>query len=256
MSDQSELRIEGHRLVRIPDTRRGILRHPGTLVITRDLLMFVPADAGADGEIDRAIATIDDDFPEALGALSARIASLPQGTVISRAHPALSPPDDDGRLRLAQLGQEDDLLLPADHVRPVQLLLGPPRVEPPPPPPIATVPRFAGTTGPAYRETGPGGWIGPVSGGLSVLLTWALLPVMCLISIFVVEEVDDELGAMLFLVGGGALMTAHLGTVVGTVMSFVRRERNRWWGLAAAFMLLLSSAVILVGSLVALDELF
>jgi hypothetical protein len=257
MNDETELQVDGQRLVRIPDARRGILRHLGTLVLTRDLLLFVPPDPGAAAELEAAAAADDDEsFAELLDALATRVAALPRGTVISRAHPALIPPDADGRVRLMQLGEEDDLLIPADRIRLVQLILGPPRIVPPPPPPIDSVPMFAGTTAPVYAEGGPGGWIGPVSAGLSVLLTWAVLPVVCLISIFVVEEMDDELGAMLFLVGGGALMMAHLGTTVGTVMSFVRRERNRWWGLTAPFMLLFSSAVILVGSLVALDELF
>ena len=256
MNDETEMTIDDQRLVQIR-ARRGILRHPGTLVLTRDLLLFVPPDARAAAELEAAAAAEDDEsFAELMGALAVRVATLPHGTVISRSHPALQPPDADGRIRLVQLGEEDDLLIPADRIRLVQLILGPPRIEPPPPPPIDSVPMFGGTTAPVYAEAGPGGWIGPVSAALSVLLTWAALPVVCLISIFVVEEMDDELGAMLFLVGGGALMMAHLGTTVGTVMSFVRRERNRWWGLTAPFMLLFSSAVILVGSLVALDELF
>jgi len=83
-----------------------------------------------------------------------------------------------------------------------------------------------------------------------------VLPIVGLACIFIGEEIDDDLGAMLFLVTGGGTFVALLGTVAGSVASFVRKEANRWWGLTAPILWMLASMLILVGAMVALDELF
>lgn len=288
MSEPTQARIVNQRLLRVDGARKGILRVPGTLVLTQQQMLFVPDEEPTSAALERVCGAGDDeDFAGAIGELVSQVAAHVHGVDVPRFHPALQPPDADGRIHLLQVGEEDDILLPVGDGPLVQLMLGPGRIEAPyspsspfghPAPAMApgtypgTAPRMAalgappgsmpapanpwGAMTPGYGYDRPGGWIGPASAITATLLAVVVLPVVSLGCIFIGDEIDDDLGAMLFLVAGGATFIALLGSVAGAVASFVRRERNRWWGLVSPIMWMLASVLILVGSMIALDELF
>lgn len=243
------------RVLLITGVRRGILRHPGTLVVTPRKLLFLPDGDAATAALSGLTDAGEDELDGALRLLVG-LASTGEGMDLPRSHPALKAPDDDGRLRLLALGEDDDLLIPVPDLPLLRLVMGPARR-------AASADRLSAeallgrvSTGEGTEDEDGGGWIGPVSGGASALLSLMALPALVVVAIIVGEEADDEIGALLFLVGASALMLAHLGGIGGTVAAFVQRERNRWWGLAAPFFTMTSAVVALAGALVALDELF
>lgn len=262
--DTYEARLLAGQVLLVPGVRKGILRKPGTLILTRSKLLFLP-EAGACGEAVEKLASCQDDAEvgDALDDAVAAVKEADHGLALARGTQGLAPPDDEGRLRLAALGLEDDLLVPPPAVGLVALVMGPRSTAgaPPPPPSAFAHPAMAAAAPPpVFAAAAPGeeipGWIGPISGGVGALLSLIGLPLLVLASVMLVEEVDDELGAMVFLLGAAVLTLTHLGTFVSAGFGFVRRETTRLWGLSTLAFAGLTFMILMVGSLVALEELF
>ena len=264
--DNYEARLLAGQVLLVPGVRKGILRKPGILILTRSRLLFLP-ETGKCGEAGQRLAGCEDDtfVSDALDAAIAATEDDDHGMCLKRGQPGLGPPDDEGRLRLLALGEEDDLLIPPPAVGLVRLVMGP-RVTAPhaagaPTPqalafqtPVAGAPPslFAPTEGSAEIP----GWTGPISGGVGALLALVGLPLLVLASVMLVEEVDDELGAVVFLLGAAVLALSHLGTFVGAGFGFARREVTRLWGLGTLAFAGLTGLILMAGCLIALEELF
>lgn len=262
--DNYEARLLAGQVLLVPGVRKGILRKPGTLILTRNKLLFLP-ETGAAGEAVEKLTSCEDDAEvgEALDAAVAAVKLSEHALELARGAPGLGPPDDEGRLRLIALGEEDDLLVPPPAVGLVALVMGPrgSANAPPGPPPVFAQPAMAAAAPqPVFSAAAGGeeipGWIGPISGGAGALLSLVGLPLLVLASVMMVEEVDDELGAVVFLLGAAVLTLIHLGTFVSAGFGFVRRETTRLWGLSTLAFAGLTFMILMVGSLVALDELF
>lgn len=262
--DTYEARLLAGQVLMVPGVRKGILRKPGTLVLTRSKLLFMP-ETGACGEAVARLASCEDDaeVSDAMDAAFAAVRNADHGLALARGTPGLGPPDDEGRLRLAALGEDDDLLVPPPAVGLVALVMGP-RGSTGVPPAAAhafALPAMAAAAPPpVFAPAIPGeevpGWIGPLSGGVGALLSLIGLPLLVLASVMLVEEVDDELGAVVFLLGAAVLTLTHMGTFVSAGFAFVRRETTRLWGLSTLAFAGLTIMILMVGSLAALDELF
>jgi len=264
--DTYEARLLAGQVLLVPGVRKGILRKPGTLILTRSKLLFLP-ETGACGEAGQQLASCEEDAEvgDALDAAIAAVEDADHGINLSRGIPGLAPPDDEGRLRLAAIGEEDDLLVPPPAVGLVALVMGPKNAQVVPAPAHAayaqTAYAAAANVPPhTFAASAPGeevaGWIGPLSGGAGALLALIGLPLLVLASVMLVEEVDDELGAVVFLLGAAMLVLAHLGTFISAGFAFVRREITRLWGLSTLAFAGLTFMILMVGSLVALEELF
>ncbi len=271
--DTYEARLLAGQVLLVPGVRKGILRKPGILVLTRRMLLFLPED-GACGEAGEALLGCEDDekVADALDVAVEAVEGDRNGIGIQRGTPGLGPPDEDGRLRLVSLGVEDDLLIPPPAKGLVALVMGPQPAMAPPAAvpsmfqaPAAAAPAEVALAAPAVAPPpvfggAPGvdipGWTGPISGGAGALLSLIGLPLLVLASVMLVEEVDDELGAVVFLLGAAVLSLAHLGTFVGAGFAFARREITRLWGLSTLAFAGLTFMILMAGSLVALEELF
>jgi hypothetical protein len=262
--DTYEARLLAGQVLLVPGVRKGILRKPGTLILTRGKLLFLP-EAGAAGEAVEKLAACEEDAAvgDALDAAIAAAKDSPHALELARGAPGLAPPDDEGRLRLLALGEEDDLLVPPPAVGLVALVMGPRGTAQAPTaasPVFAQPAMAAAAPPPVFAAAAPGeeipGWIGPISGGVGALLSLIGLPLLVLASVMLVEEVDDELGAVVFLLGAAVLTLTHLGTFVSAGFGFVRRETTRLWGLSTLAFAGLTFMILMVGSLVALEELF
>jgi len=246
----------------VPGVRKGILRVQGTVVVTPRRLLFLPDEGKGKEAVDRLVEEADD---EAMKEAVAAAAVVDGGIEVLRGHPGLGPPDEDGRLRLGALGEEDDLLLPLDAQPLLTLVMGPP----------SRLPGAASphpSAGPSWPDSGTGaprpawptaaegdeipGWLGPISGAAGALCALLGLPILVLLSVFLVEEVDDELGSLVFLLGAAMLGMVHLASFVGATFAFVRREVTRLWGISTVAFAGLSGIFLFAGCLIALEELF
>ena len=236
----------------IPGVRRGILRVPGALIVTEERLLFVP-DEGRGGPAVQQLLDSEDDPDEAVKEVIAAAAVEDEGMAIPRGKPGLSSPDDEGRLWLVAIGAEDDLLIPRDAVSVLRLVMGPSALPATAASPVPSVGNLLLDRPPAAESPG---WLGPISGGAGVLAALIGLPVLVLTAVLITEEEDDELGALIFLLGGAVLAMVHLGTFVGATFGFVRNETTRLWGLSTVASAGLSGLFLLAGSLIALEELF
>ncbi len=250
------------RVLQVPGVRKGILRRPGALVITRRRLLFVPEGDEGDEAMQRLGDVGPDGLDGVLKEMLAACATEDEAMSVLRGTPGLSPPDEDGRLRLLAVGEEDDLLIPAPAQPLVALILGPPARSSSAParamaPVSATRRQLAEPLlAPPGIEGDRPGWLGPISSGVSVLLTLIVMPLMVLFCVLMAEEVDDELGAVVFLLGSGTLAMVHLATFVGAGVAFARREITKYWGLPTVLFAGFTALICMVGCLVALEELF
>lgn len=272
--DTYEARLLAGQVLLVPGVRKGIMRRPGILVLTRNKLLFLPED-GACGEAGEALVGCEDDekIAEAMDAAIHAVTANDHGVLVYRGTPGLASPDEDGRLRLTVLGLEDDLLIPPPAAGLVSLVMGPETPQAHPQAafaaafqapaagtPAAAAPIAMAAAPPPVFGGGQGaevpGWTGPISGGAGALLSLIGLPLLVLASVMLVEEVDDELGAVVFLLGAAVLSLSHLGTFVGAGFAFARREVTRLWGLSTLAFAGLTFMILMAGSLVALEELF
>jgi hypothetical protein len=261
MTDQTlEPRLVANRVLLVPGVRKGILRKPGSLVITRMRLVFVPEGGGGDEALQRLDGVPVDEITGVLKEMLAACSSEDEAMSVPRNMAGLAPPDDDGRLRLLPLGEEDDLLVPTASQPLVALTMGPPQPQRGAPArsmaPVSAAMAPAQSGVPAAPVGERPGWLGPINGGVGALLALLVLPLLVLFCVLMAEEVDDELGAVVFLLGSGTLGLAHLATFVGAGFGFARREFTRFWGLSTVAFAGLTGLICMAGCLVALEELF
>lgn len=260
--DETRAQLVGGRCLVVPGVRKGILRARGTVVVTPRRLLFLPDEGRGREAVVRLVEEADEDaMKEAVA-----VAAVLEGAIeLLRGHPGLGPPDEDGRMRLGALGEEDDLLIPLDAQSLMVLVMGP-RIglTRSAPDPRQSTPAWSEA---ARRDRPPAwpsgvegsevpGWLGPISGATGALGSLLALPILVLLSVFLVEEVDDELGALVFLLGAAMLGLVHLASFVGATFAFVRREVTRLWGISTVAFAGLTGIFLLAGCLIALEELF
>lgn len=259
--DEIRAQLVGDRCLVVPGVRKGILRARGTVVVTPRRFLFLPEGGKGKEAVDRLVEEADED---AMRGAVAAAAVVDGGIELLRGHPGLGPPDEDGRMRLGALGEEDDLLIPLDAQPLVVLVMGPAsrpaRATAPPRGPAHAWSETPSGERPQWPSVVEGeqrsGWLGPISGAAGALCALLGLPVLVLVSVFLVEEVDDELGALVFLLGAAMLAMVHLGSFVGATFAFVRREVTRLWGISTVAFAGLTGIFLLAGCLIALEELF
>jgi len=246
-----QTRIVADRALVVEGVRRGLLRRSGTLVLSAEKLIFLPRREGEEEVLQRLLGAEGDATIEAVDAVARVAAADEHGLVVQRGRKGLAPPDEDGRLRLLPVGEEEDLLVPLEATPLMTLLMGLPSSEP-----SAAAAILGGPPQEADDPDERPGWTGPVSGGLSALLTVIVLPVFLLMCLLLAEEVDDELGALVYVLGAAGMLVLYLGTIGGAVWGFIRREVTRMWGIATVPFGLISGLVLLALSVLALEELF
>jgi hypothetical protein len=255
MSDeQKKAEIVADRALVIPGVRRGLLRRMGTLILSADRLIFLPRREGEDESLQRLHDSAGDEAIEAVDAIARVAAADEHGLVLPRGKRGLAPPDEDGRLRLLPVGEEEDLLVPLDACPLLILTMG----LRPAPDATSTVALLTGG-GMSQEAVDPdarSGWSGPISAGSSAFLTVIVLPSFLLLCLLLVEEVDDELGAVVYLFGAVGMLVLYFVTVAHAGWGFFRREITRMWGISTIPFALISALVLMGLSLFALDELF
>lgn len=247
--------IVAHRAVVVPGVRRGLLRRQGTLVVSADRLIFLPHREGEDDPLRRLRDADGDAAIEAVDAIARVAAADEHGLVLPRGKRGLAPPDEDGRLRLLTVGEEEDLLIPLEACPLLTLVMGLRGTE------ASTTPALLGGGGRDDRDNDLDdderrGWAGPISSGSAAFLTVIVLPVFLLLCLLLVEEVDDELGALVYIMGALGMLVLFFATVVGAAWAFFRREATRIWGIAAVPFSLVSGLVLMALSVLALEKLF
>jgi len=260
MSDETRAQLVGDRCLVVPGVRKGILRAHGAVVVTPRRLLFLPDEGKGGQAVERLLQDADE---AALRDAEVVAAAVDGGVAVRRGHPGLGPPDDDGRLRLGALGEEDDLLIPVEAKPLLVLVMGATsRAFGPPAGARSTAAGEAAVReqAPAWPTAADGeetpGWLGPISGAVGAMSALLGLPLLVVLSVFTFEEVDDELGALLFLLGTALLCMIHLASFVGAVFAFARREVTRLWGLSTLAFGGLSGIFLLAGCLIALERLF
>lgn len=255
MSDEKiKAEIVADRVLVIPGVRRGLLRRMGTLILSADRLIFFPRREGEDEPLQRLYDSAGDEAVEAVDAIARVAAADEHGLVLPRRKRGLAPPDEDGRLRLLPVGEEEDLLVPLDACPLMTLMMG-----------LQTSPDMTSTAallsgigaGEAAADTDARpGWSGPISAGSSAFLTVIVLPLFLLICLLLVEGVDDELGAVVYLFGAIGMLVLYFVTVAYAGWGFFRRESTRMWGISTVPFAMISALVLMGLSIFALDELF
>ncbi len=239
------------RALVVSGVKQGIHRRPGTLIITRHRLAFLPATDGDDEVLQALLDCDQESSAEAeLTAILSAARSRQWGVLLDRDHPELTAPDADGRLHLLPLGQEDDLLVPYAEAPLVATVLGPDHQS------MAGVPRHPNRAAPVTPVDGPAGWIGPVTAVTSTALSLLAVPLLAGFAVAIAESGDEDVATVIFLMGSAILALSHLGTIGAAALGFQRGERTRMWGLATLPFALLSMLVLLVGCAISLEKLF